>query len=124
MSKDAAIKRFCSEFSLSYKKLGYGDVDYILFNNKGATIAFVGVVIPDSGSVFEDTPLDVTLTLVSKLQDKRLSPILIWGFNDGIVFSKLMKLEGYVYCSKNQFGSDELVVRYDRQDSMKCLRRH
>lgn len=122
MSKDAAIKRFCSEFSLSYKKLGYGDVDYILFNNKGATIAFVGVVIPDSGSVFEDTPLDVTLTLVSKLQDKRLSPILIWGFNDGIAFSKVMKLEGSVYVSENKYGSEELMISYDRQDCIKCLR--
>ncbi len=124
MSKDIAIKTFCSEFNLSYKKLGDGDADFLLFNSKGITIGFANVVVSDSDSVFEDTPLEATLTSVSKLQDKRLSPILIWGFNDGIVFSKLMKLEGYVYCSKNQFGSDELVVRYDRQDSMKCLRRH
>jgi hypothetical protein len=124
MPKSDFIKKFCSEFSLSYRGLDDRDVDFVLLNNKGVTIAFANVNVVDDDGAHSSSLFEATLTSISKLQDKRLSPIVIWGFNDGIVFSKLMKLSGAVYCSKNHFGSDELMVRYDRQESMKCLRRH
>ena len=118
-----AIKKFCSKYNLTYKKLDPFDIDFMIFNSSGDHIGFVEVKGRPSNTIGSVDSFSLSLSKACKLQGKRLNPIIIWALNDGIVYAKLTKLVGTVYYGgrkerEGSYNDSELVIRYKKQKTM------
>jgi hypothetical protein len=57
-----------------------------------------------------------------KLIDKRLSPVLIWACEDGIIYGKANRLIGEIKWGGKPPLDDEMMVYYDKQKEFKYVR--
>lgn len=121
-----AIQTFVSIFGGSFKKLDPHDIDYKVFDKEGNLIAYVEVK-GRIRTMYNAYPLPVAARKVVKLADKRLTPVLIWACEDGIIYGSLKKLKGDVMWGgitprNNSFNDEELMVYYDKQKELKYVR--
>jgi len=121
-----AISLFVNTFGGSFKKLDRLDVDYKIFDKDGNLIAYAEVkgrirVIRDA------YPLPIAARKVLKLTDKRITGVIIWACDDGIIYGKTDKLVGQVRLGgrkprEGSYNDDELMVYYEKQDGVKYVR--
>jgi hypothetical protein len=123
--KKKAIDTFVSIFGGSYQNLGPSDIDYKIFNKKGELIAYAEIVVRVR-TIYNAYPIPVEAKRLVKLIDKRLSPVLIWACEDGIIYGKADKLKGVIKFSKpekeNSSINSELMVYYDKVKELKYVR--
>ncbi len=121
-----AISLFVNTFGGSFKKLDRLDVDYKIFDKDGNLIAYAEVkgrirVIRDA------YPLPIAARKVLKLTDKRITGVIIWACDDGIIYGKVEKLIGQVRLGgrkprEGAYNDDELMVYYEKQSGVKYVR--
>jgi len=121
-----AISLFVNTFGGSFKKLDRLDVDYKIFDKDGNLIAYAEVkgrirVIRDA------YPLPIAARKVLKLTDKRITGVIIWACDDGIIYGKVEKLIGQVRLGgrkprEGSYNDNELMVYYEKQDGVKYVR--
>jgi hypothetical protein len=121
-----AIELFVSLFGGSYQKLDPFDIDFKVFDKDKKLIAYAEVK-GRIRTMRDAYPLPVAAKKIVKLIDKRLSPILIWSCEDGIIYGKANKLHGEIKWGgrppRTDSSSDnELMVYYDNQKELKYIR--
>jgi hypothetical protein len=72
-------------------------------------------------------PLPIAAKKLVKLIDKRLSPVLIWCCEDGIIYGKANKLYGEIKWGgrpprSGSFADNEMMVYFDKQKELKYIR--
>ena len=121
-----AIETFVNIFGGSFKKLDPNDIDYKVFDKEGNLIAYAevkGRIRTMRGAY----PLPVAAKKIVKLVDKRLTPVVIWACEDGIIYGKANKLKGEIKWGgraprENSVNDAELIVYYDKQKDLKYVR--
>ena len=121
-----AITIFVSTFEGSFKKLDPHDIDYKVFNKDGKLIAYVEVK-GRIRTMHNAYPLPIAARKLVKLTDKRLTPVVIWACEDGIIYGKVDKLKGEIKWGgrpprNNTFDDNELMVYYEKQKTLKYIR--
>lgn len=121
-----AIDLFVSIFKGTYKKLDPLDIDYKIFDKDKNLIAYAEVK-GRIRRIRDAYPLPVSIKKLVKLVDKRLSPVLIWACDDGIIYGKAFKLRGDIKWSgrspREEAANDtELMAYYDKQKELKYVR--
>mgnify|MGYP003657932325 CR=1 FL=1 len=95
--ENRAIKKFCSLYGLTFKKLGANDIDFQVFNDSNL-VGFVEVK-GRHRIIANAYPLPVAIRKLNKLQGElapRQDPIIVWACHDGIVYGKIKKLKGTI----------------------------
>jgi hypothetical protein len=67
-------------------------------------------------------PLPVSARKITKLMDKRISSVVIWACDDGIIYGKPNRLVGQVMWGKKNSPDEELMIYYDKQKEFKYVR--
>ena len=121
-----AIELFVSIFGGSYLKLDPLDVDYKVFDKDKNLIAYAEVK-GRIRTIRDAYPLPVAARKLVKLIDKRLTPVIIWACDDGIIYGTANKLYGDIKWGGRppRIGSvndSELMVYYDKQKTLKYVR--
>jgi hypothetical protein len=121
-----AITTFVNTFGGSFQKLDPNDIDYKVFDKGGKLIAYAEVK-GRIRTIHNAYPLPVAARKLVKLTDKRLTPVVIWACEDGIIYGKADKLKGEIKWGgrpprDNSFNDDELMVYYEKQKSLKYIR--
>ena len=121
-----AIDTFVNIFGGSYKKLDPNDIDYKVFDKDNKLIAYAEVVVVIK-TIYNAYPLAIEAKKLVKLIDKRLSPVVIWACEDGIIYGKVNKLKGEIMWgssapNEQSFSNSELMVYYDKQKELKYIR--
>lgn len=121
-----AIELFVSLFGGSYKKLDPFDIDYKIFDKDNKLIAYAEVK-GRIRTMRDAYPLPIGAKKLVKLIDKRLSPVLIWSCEDGIIYGKANNLYGEIKWGgrpprKDSLTDNELMVYYDKQKELKYIR--
>jgi hypothetical protein len=121
-----AIELFVKIFDGSYEKLDTFDVDYKVFDKDGKLIAYAEVK-GRLRSMRMAYPLPISAKKIVKLIDKRITPVIIWCCEDGIIYGKANKLIGEAKWGgrsprDGSFNDAELMVYYDKQKELKYIR--
>lgn len=121
-----AIEYFVKRFEGTYKKLGPNDVDYKVFDKNKNLIAYAEVK-GRYRSISNCYPLPVACRKVVKLCDKRLSPVIIWACDDGIVYGKPYEINGNIKWGgrkprEGASNDQELMIYYDKQKTLRYFR--
>lgn len=121
-----AIELFVSTFKGSFKKLDPQDIDYKVFDKDKNLIAYAEVK-GRIRTMHNAYPLPLSARKLVKLIDKRITPVLIWACEDGIIYGKANKLQGEIKWGgrpprNDSFGDNEIMVYYDKQKELKYIR--
>ena len=121
-----AIELFVSIFGGSFQKLDPNDIDFKVFDKDKNLISYVEVK-GRVRSIRDAYPLPISAKKLVKLTDKRLSPVIIWACDDGIIYGKAKKLYGDIKWGGRppRVGAendDELMVYYDKQKELRYVR--
>lgn len=93
--ENKAIKAFLKPFNGTFKKLGRNDIDFIVYDIKGAILAFVEVK-GRLRNIDNSFPLPISVKKLTKLLDKKINPVIIWACFDGIIYSEVKDLKGEI----------------------------
>lgn len=121
--KKKAARIFVNIFGGSFSALSVSDSDFKIFDSKKKLISYADVVLVD-GSYDRSSNLIVSVSRISKLSQKRLNPVVIWLFNDGIVYAKLNNISGKISWGNlpgkesNPF-TDELIAEFSQDKNFK-----
>lgn len=126
LREEKAIKRFVSIFGGKYQKLDEYDVDYKIFDSNGELISYAEIK-GRKKNIANAYPLPISCRKIIKLMDKRLSPVVIWACDDGIIYGELKKIIGKIMFNGRPLRSgssndNELMAYYDKQKSFKYIR--
>ena len=121
-----AIEAFVNIFGGSYKKLDPLDIDYKIFDKDMNLIAYAEVK-GRIRTIFNAYPLPISARKIVKLMDKRITPVIVWACEDGIIYGKANKLVGNIKWGGrtprvDSYVDNELMVYYDKQKELKYLR--
>lgn len=121
-----AIEAFVNRFKGSFKKLDPQDIDYKVFDKDKNLIAYAEVK-GRIRTMHNAYPLPLSARKLVKLIDKRITPVLIWACEDGIIYGKADKLQGEIKWGgrpprDGAFSDNELMVYYDKQKELKYVR--
>ena len=121
-----AIELFVSIFGGSYKKLDPHDIDYKVFDKDKNLIAYAEVK-GRIRTMRDAYPLPISAKKLVKLIDKRLTPVLIWACEDGIIYGKADKLQGAIKWGgrpprDGAVNDNEMMAYYDKQKELKYIR--
>jgi hypothetical protein len=121
-----AIELFVSLFGGSYQKLDPFDIDFKIFDKDKKLIAYAEVK-GRIRTMRDAYPLPIAAKKLVKLIDKRLSPVLIWSCEDGIIYGKANELYGEIKWGgrpprKDSFADNEMMVYYEKQKELKYIR--
>lgn len=121
-----AIERFVSIFNGNFQKLDKYDIDFKIFDSDNKLIAYAEVkgVLKSMSTAY---PLPISARKVVKLMDKRLSPVIVWSCDDGIIYGKVKELTGEVRYGgrtprKGSANDEEIMIYYPKQKGLKYLR--
>jgi hypothetical protein len=121
-----AIETFVNIFGGSFLKLDPNDIDYKVFDKNKNLIAYAEVKgrIRMMRTAY---PLPISAKKLVKLIDKRITPVLIWACDDGIIYGKANKLIGEIKWGgrpprDGSLNDNELMVYYDKQKELKYVR--
>lgn len=117
-----AIELFAALFKCTFQKLDPNDIDFKLFNADGTLIAYVEVK-GRHRNIKDAYPLPIAARKLVKLFDKRLTGVVIWACDDGIIYGRAEKLRGQSCYSgrPERVGSAhdmELMIYHDRQENL------
>ena len=123
--ENKAIEAFLKPFNGTFKKLGRNDIDFIVYDLKGAILAFVEVK-GRLRNIDNSFPLPISVKKLTKLLDKKINPVIIWACFDGIIYSEVKDLKGEIKIGgrKPRKGSSndiELMAYFDKQPTLKEL---
>jgi hypothetical protein len=121
-----AIETFVNVFNGSFKKLDPHDVDYKVFDKEKNLIAYVEVKGRNK-TIRDAYPLPISVKKLIKLIDKRLTPVIIWACEDGIIYGKAVNLVGQIKWGgratrEGSFNDVEVMAYYDKQKEFKYVR--
>ena len=121
-----AIEAFVNRFKGSFKKLDPQDIDYKVFDKDKNLIAYAEVK-GRIRTMHNAYPLPLSARKLVKLIDKRITPVLIWACEDGIIYGKANKLQGEIKWGgrpprDGAFSDNELMVYYEYQKELKYVR--
>jgi len=121
-----AITAFVKIFGGSFQKLSGSDIDYKVFDKDGTLIAYAEVK-GRIRTMHDAYPLPISAYKLVKLADKRLSPVVIWCCEDGIIYGKVNKIFGKIMWGgraprENSYEDQELMVYFDKQNGFNYLR--
>lgn len=123
--KHKAIETFISTFGGSYQQQLKGDVDYKIFKD-GVVIAYMEVAIRNK-TIATAYPLVLPAARAVKLSDKRLSPVIMWACDDGIIYVNLKKVQAQLkwgsplpHLNLDEHG--ELMCYYEKQKHFKYIK--
>ena len=121
-----AIEAFVNRFKGSFKKLDPQDIDYKVFDKDKNLIAYAEVK-GRIRTMHNAYPLPLSARKLVKLIDKRITPVLIWACEDGIIYGKADKLYGEIKWGgrpprDGAVSDNELMVYYDKQKELKYIR--
>jgi hypothetical protein len=121
-----AISLFVNTFGGSFKKLDPFDVDYKIFDRDGNLIAYAEVK-GRIRTLRDAYPLPIAIRKLVKLNDKRITGVVIWACDDGIIYGRIDKIYGDIRWGgrKPRLGSvndDELMAYYEKQKYLKYIR--
>lgn len=121
-----AIEAFVNRFKGSFKKLDPQDIDYKVFDKDKNLIAYAEVK-GRIRTMHNAYPLPLSARKLVKLIDKRITPVLIWACEDGIIYGKADKLYGEIKWGgrpprDGAFSDNELMVYYEYQKELKYVR--
>lgn len=121
-----AIQTFVNMFGGSFQKLDPNDIDYKVFDKDGKLIAYAEIK-GRIKTMYNAYPLPVAARKLVKLVDKRLTPVVVWACEDGIIYGKVDKLKGDIRWGgraprDNSFNDAELMVYYEKQKELKYIR--
>lgn len=126
MREKRAIEVFVKIFDGSFKKLDPLDVDYKIFDKDKNLIAYAEVK-GRIKTMIDAYPLPISIRKLTKLVDKRITPVIIWACEDGIIYGKADNLFGEVKkggrpIRSGSFTDNELMVYYNKQKELKYVR--
>jgi hypothetical protein len=107
--KRKAVGAFVELFDGSVEVLSPSDVFCRVFDKNKKIIAYADVVIVQD-VLSKAYPLSVPAKTITKLIDKRLNPVMIWSFFDGIIYCKLKTISGEVSFGKTSDTSPEELI--------------
>lgn len=121
-----AIETFVSVFNGSYQKLDPFDIDFKVFDKDKNLIAYAevkGRIRP----IRDAYPLPLSAEKLIKLLNKRITPVIIWSCEDGIIYAQADKLIGTIKWGGRKpragsFNDSEMMVYYDKQKDFKYIR--
>lgn len=121
-----AIEVFVRRFKGSFKKLDPQDIDYKVFDKDKNLIAYAEVK-GRIRTMHNAYPLPLSARKLVKLIDKRITPVLIWACEDGIIYGKANKLYGEIKWGgrpprDGAVDDNELMVYYEYQKELKYVR--
>lgn len=121
-----AIELFVSIFGGSFKKLDPHDIDYKVFDKNNNLIAYAEVK-GRIRTIHSAYPLPISARKLVKIIDKRITPVLIWACEDGIIYGKADKLQGEIKWGgrpprDGAVNDNEMMVYYDKQKELKYIR--
>jgi len=120
-----AIQTFVRMFNGSYKKLDPNDIDYRVYDSEGKLISYAEV--KGRKMNHDDAyPLPIAVRKLVKLENKRLNPVIIWACDDGIVYSKVKDLNGYIRWSgriprPQSYNDQELMAYFYKSNTFKFI---
>ncbi|NBU80765.1 MAG: hypothetical protein EBS55_03855 [Flavobacteriaceae bacterium] len=126
LREEKAIKLFCNQYNLSYKKLESFDVDFALFNKENKLIGYAevkGRLKPISKAF----PVYIAIRKLLKLQDKKSEAIIIWACNDGIIYAKAKNIKGIIewrgrdIIREGSSNDIEFMANYENQKEIKFI---
>lgn len=121
-----AITTFVNLFGGSFEKLDYFDIDFKVFDKSGKLIAYAEV----KGRLrrLEDAyPLPIAVQKLVKICDKRITPVIIWALEDGIIYGKANLLTGQIKWGgriprPGTVSDMELMAYYEEQEELKTIK--
>lgn len=121
-----AIELFVKIFDGSFKKLDPHDIDYKVFDKDGKLISYAEVK-GRIRTMRDAYPLPISAKKLVKLVDKRITPVIIWACEDGIIYGKANELEGTLKWGgrtprESTTSEAELMVYYDKQKGLRYVR--
>ena len=121
-----AIEVFVNRFKGSFKKLDPQDIDYKVFDKEKNLIAYAEVK-GRIRTMHNAYPLPLSARKLVKLIDKRITPVLIWACEDGIIYGKANKLYGEIKWGgrlprDGAANDSEMMVYYEYQKELKYVR--
>lgn len=121
-----AIELFVKIFEGSFKKLDPHDIDFKVFDKDNKLISYVEVK-GRIRAMYDAYPLPISAKKLVKLVDKRITPVIIWACEDGIIYGRANELEGTIKWGgrtprENATSDAELMVYYDKQKGLKYIR--
>jgi len=114
--ENRAIRTFVNSFGGSYLKLDPLDVDFKIFNDDKKLIAYAEVVIKSS-YIRSAYPLHIPISKMSKLIDKRITSVIIWACDDGIIYGRPNQIYGDI-----RYFDGEIMAFYEKQKGLKYVR--
>lgn len=121
-----AIESFVNRFKGSFKKLDPQDIDYKVFDKDKNLIAYAEVK-GRIRTMHNAYPLPISARKLVKLIDKRITPVIIWACEDGIIYGKANKLQGEIKWGgrpprDGTVNDAEMMVYYEYQKEFKYVR--
>lgn len=121
-----AIEAFVNRFKGSFKKLDPQDIDYKVFDKDKNLIAYAEVK-GRIRTMHNAYPLPLSARKLVKLIDKRITPVIIWACEDGIIYGKANKLQGEIKWGgrpprDGAVNDAEMMVYYEYQKELKYVR--
>ena len=127
--ENRAIRKWLEDTSVTFKKLGMHDVDFLVHSKKSDTFAYVEVKGRHQ-KIENAYPLPIESRKLVKLYDSMnknknaFRCFVIWACNDGIIVGNMDDIVGQCRAGgrMNREGSSndwEMMVYYDRQTKLK-----
>lgn len=101
--QDKVMNRFLKPFTHTYRSLPSGICEII---DEGKVVAHA-VVCEQRGRSTSASPLLVTFEKLSEVS-KHLNPLVVWGLDDSVAYSKVKTLSGDFYLDE---GHGDLILK-------------
>tara|TARA_R110000765_G_scaffold29731_1_gene70754 strand:+ start:264 stop:686 length:423 start_codon:yes stop_codon:yes gene_type:complete len=120
--ENKAADFLCNMFGFNKKKLGENDIDFAIYDNE--RFAFYLEVKGRLKNIDVAYPLPISVKKLTKLQDKKAQSVILWACDDGVIFSRIEKLNGDIKVGgrKPREGSSndiEFMAYYNKQSNLK-----
>ena len=124
--KKKAARIFVNIFGGSFSALSVLDTDFKILDKERNLISYAEVVVM-KGKYSQSMSLHVSVSRLSKLCNKRLNPVVIWSFDDGIVYAKVVNISGKLSWKNLPWkasnpSTNELVAEFKQDKNFKYER--
>ena len=121
-----AISLFVNTFGGSFHKLDQFDVDYKIFDSDKKLIAYAEVK-GRVRTIRDAYPLPIAARKLVKLNDKRITGVVIWACDDGIIYGRIDKIYGDIRWGGREprpgaANDAELMAYFDKQKYLRYVR--
>ena len=116
-----AIDTFVKIFKGSHQAVSNNQ--YKIFYSKKTLIAYA-IVEVSHNLIYKAYPLIINTHTLSGLVKKRLSPVVIWCCDDGIIYGKVTQMYGQIKWGKDipHSVNTDLMCYYEKQKAFKYIK--